>query len=245
MQIIIISIYLTVHFELLKDALQEVVEDEGFKLESPQAVESLKAAYAMLEWSDESVANNAQASSFSKTLLQHLEHLFSDRLDREVMWCNYHTYRTSKDHFMLWDKFLKESTKLGGPIFLQFITNHMFKQLVKRKFPLANTVRQETSNTILSYQEENSLRYAAGYIPRNLLKKIKRSNLKNKDVLQLCLLDLIEESSMDNDESQEWIQAVNRGGLNDITQPMFEYRIEACTLNSSCSRENVNRSTPP
>ncbi len=94
---------------------------------------------------------------------------------------------------------------------------------MKQKFPAAVTVRQETTETSLSYQEENSLRYAAGYIPRNLIKKIKRSSLDNKEVLQLCLLDLIEEVGMGEDESQEWIQAVNRGGLNDVTQAMFEF----------------------
>ena len=104
---------------------------------------------------------------------------------------------------------------------IQFVTNYMFKQLVKRKFPAAVSVCQDTIETCLSYQEENSLRYAAGYIPRNLIKKIKRSSLDNKEVLQLCLLDLIEEDGMGDDESQEWIQAVNRGGLNNVTQSML------------------------
>ena len=214
---------MTDNFELLKDALQEVMSDEGFKLESPLAAESLKAATALLEWSEESAANKARASSFTKTLLQHLHHIFTDGLNREVMWRNFHTFRTSKDHFLLWGKFLKDSVNQGGPILIQFVTNYMFKQLVKRKFPAAFSVCQDTIETCLSYQEENSLRYAAGYIPRNLIKKIKRSSLDNKEVLQLCLLDLIEEDGMGDDESQEWIQAVNRGGLNNVTQSMFEF----------------------
>ena len=153
------------------------MRDEGFKLESPLAAESLTAASALLEWSEESAGNKARASSFSKTLLQHLHHIFTDKdgLHRDVMWCNFHTFRTSKDHFLLWAKFLRDSINQGGPIFLQFVTSHVFKQLVKKKFPAAVTVRQEIIETSLSYQEENSLRYAAGYVPRNLIKKIKRS----------------------------------------------------------------------
>ena len=60
------------------------MSDEGFKLESPLAAESLKAATALLEWSEESAANKARASSFTKTLL-HLHHIFTDGLNREVM----------------------------------------------------------------------------------------------------------------------------------------------------------------
>ena len=112
------------------------MRDEGFKLETPLAAESLKAASALLEWSDGSAANKARASSFSKTLLQHLHHIFTDELDREVMWCKFHTFRTSKDHFLLWGKFLRDSIDQGGPIFLQFVTNHIFKQLVAKPFCL-------------------------------------------------------------------------------------------------------------
>ena len=78
-------------------------------------------------------------------------------------------------HFLLWDKFLRESIEKGGPTFLQFVTHHMFKQLIKQHFPAPATVKLETVETSLSYEEENALWYVAGYIPRNLIPKIERS----------------------------------------------------------------------
>ena len=61
-----------------------------------------------------------------------------------------------------------------------------------------------------------------------LIQKIKQLSHDNKEVLQLCLLDLIEEDGIGDDESQEWIQAVNRGGLNNVTQCMFEFMRAGC-----------------
>ena len=159
--------------------------------------------------------------SFSSALSQHLHRCLPDGFDRGMMWCKFHAFRTSKDHFILWDKFLKESTKKGGPIFFQFITCHMFKQLIKQHYPAPAVVNHDTQN--LSHQEENALRYAAGYIPRNLLSKIDHSSHKNKQILKMYLLDLVEGDAIGDDESQDWTKLVNRGGLNNITQAMFDF----------------------
>ena len=74
------------------------------------------------------------------------------------------------------------------PILYQYITDCLFKELIREHFPAASpsvTVRQEA----LTY-EKNTVDYAAGYIPRALRSKLERSSHPLKEELILCMLDL-------------------------------------------------------
>ena len=84
----------------------------------------------------------------------------------------------------------------------------------------ASTSGMNTHSQTLSYEEKNALRYAAGYVPRNLLNKIKRSS-KLSNVLELYLMELIEEDGAVYDESQDWVTLLNRGGLNLVNTKTF------------------------
>ena len=208
--------------KLFLDALQEILKDEQFKLRSPLASDVLEAATTILKW-NECSGNAARVASFSKALVRHLNNCLPAKPDREKLWRNFQTFRISKDHFMLWNNFLKESIKSvnkGSAIFLQYVTTHIYKQLINKQFATPAIVHQKTACT-LSYEEKNALRYAAGYIPRNLMSKLKRSACHNKESLSMCLLDIIEEDCMGDDESQDWVKLVNRGGLNYINNDMF------------------------
>ena len=89
-------------------------------------------------------------------------------------------------------------------------------------------------------EELNGLRYAAGYVPRALMKKISRSKDSNRtDILQ-CLSDLSSDGSEPDNSSSDWINLVNCGGLmciNNITFELFlamEYE-----LRSHIGAENI------
>ena len=208
--------------KLFLDALHEILKDEQFKLRSPLASDVLEAATTILKW-NECSGNAARVASFSKALVRHLNNCLPAKPDREKLWRNFQTFRISKDHFMLWNNFLKESIKSvnkGSAIFLQYVTTHIYKQLINKQFATPAIVHQKTACT-LSYEEKNALRYAAGYIPRNLMSKLKRYACHNKESLSMCLLDIIEEDCMGDDESQDWVKLVNRGGLNYINNDMF------------------------
>ncbi len=208
--------------------------DDGFQLPTPQASGALEAASALLEWST-CTANRVKVNDFSKALVKYLLVCLpagggAGDIDREKIWCEFHIFRTSKNHFLLWDKFLKDSIQKGGPILFQHITNYIFKQLIKRHLaiPLHVTVVSSDSNQqgqSLSYEERNALQYAAGYIPRNLRQKIERSAGSNKISLKMCLQDIIEEDGMGDDDSQDWLKAVDRGGLMHVTSNMFEFMV--------------------
>ena len=189
---------------------------------SLQATSALKAASSLLEWSL-CTSSMPSLTKFCKSLLNHLNKLLptSTKLNREEMWRKYHIFRTSKDFFILWGQFLNDSINTGGPIFFQYITDHVFKLVIKRRFPipqLCDTVAD--TDACLSYAEQNALRYAAGYIPRNLHSKIKRSSHQNKESLSMCLMELIEEDGV-SDDSEDWLKQVDRGGLNYINTKTY------------------------
>ncbi len=84
---------------------------------------------------------------------------------------------------------------MGGPIFFQYITSHIFKQLIKQHFPVPVPVNNPEKNveTLTEDEKRAIYRYSSGYIPRNLLPKLKRSAHSNKENLRMCLLEVIEE----------------------------------------------------
>ena len=122
-----------------------------------------------------------QAEEFAQYLVSMLENCVqvegrSEKKRREKIWRQYYKCRTSGDFTDKWHRFLRVSTSgLPSPIFFQFITNSAFKQIIKQKHPLkeCKIVSHESQ---LSFEEVNGIRYAAGYIPRALRKKLIKSN---------------------------------------------------------------------
>ena len=85
---------------------------------------------------------------------------------------------------------------------------------VGEKFPITATqlTSQEPS---LSYEKMNALWNAAGYVPQHLKKRLTKSAHPMKNELTLCLLDLLQDEEEDNIyHLADWVDAVDRGGLN-------------------------------
>ena len=144
----------------------------------------------------------------------------SSQAGREKMWSKFHQLRTAKTFQTLWEDFLKVSTKCPPhPILYQYLTIHIFKDLIREHFPTVTpsaTIQQES----LTYEEKNAVRYAAGYIPRALRSKLERSSHPLKEELILCMLDLTDEDGV-ADESQDWLQEIDRGGLKHVNSNMY------------------------
>ena len=64
-----------------------------------------------------------------------------------------------------------------------------------------------TEQPSITEQELNALRYAAGYIPRALSKKLKSAH-PLKDGMQLCLLDLLNDGDEQKGAAKEWINLI-------------------------------------
>ena len=72
--------------------------------------------------------------------------------------------------------FLTDSISASpNPIFYQYMTECILKAKIKTMFSItAHSVNDQLGT--LSYQEKYALRYAAGYIPRAIRKKIGKSS---------------------------------------------------------------------
>ena len=68
----------------------------------------------------------------------------------------------------------------------------------------------------------NALRYAAGYVPRALKKKLIKSANPLKRQLLLCLLDLLDDGDERRTDSEEWLDLVDRGGLTRVNDTAFQ-----------------------
>ena len=66
------------------------------------------------------------------------------------------------------------------------------------------------------------MRYAAGYIPWALKKKLSKSRHPLKEDIQLCILDLLDDGDDDENDSQDWLQLIDQGGLTCVNNTTFE-----------------------
>ena len=116
--------------------------------------------------------------------------------------------------------------------------HHLFRHLVLSQTSVQRCTSQLLT-TELTYEELNGLRYAAGYVPRALMKISCSKDSNRTDILQ-CLLDFSSDGSEPDNSSSDWINLVNCGGLmciNSITFELFlaiEYE-----LRSHIGAENI------
>lgn len=105
-----------------------------------------------------------------------------------------------------------------NPSFYQFVGHDIFKQLIRIRHPIV--IREHSAPPALTYHELNGLRYAAGYIPRMLRKKLVKSTHPLKEDIILCIHDLLDEGDEEEeeDETQDWVHAINRGGAHSREQ---------------------------
>ena len=75
---------------------------------------------------------------------------------------------------------------------------------------------------MISRQEANALRYAAGYVPRALCKKLRKSANPLKEQLLLCLLDLLDDGDEVHSDTEEWLDLIDRGGLTRVNDVAFQ-----------------------
>lgn len=167
--------------------------------------------------------------------MQQLPH----QVKRERMWEAYHKLRTSHVFKTKWVDFLKVFAPIGPcPIFYQYVTDRVFKDMVLEHFQVnAETGNRAYTETGLTYEEVNALRYSAGYVPRALRKKLERGSHPLKEELILCLYEMTEDVNKDRSESEDWVTLVDRGGLKHVNSAVFMLftAMEICVRKRICS----------
>ena len=96
--------------------------------------------------------------------------------------------------------------------------------LLKVRYPVTQTEASSTSSISLTREEDNALRYAAGYIPFALRQKLQRSQHPLKEDFIICLTEFCDEAIECTDlstYSAQWVKEVNRGGLKEVNDMVY------------------------
>ena len=192
--------------------------DKGFTVQSPLAVNALKSANEFFAWC-RAPENHSDFKSFSSEVVAHLSQkpfppVVKNSKQREQMWGTYHQIRSSTNFQETWLQALRRFQGcVACPIFYQYVTDHLFRQMVKQHFPLKETDQLQSEYSNLTLEEASGLRYAAGYVCRAMRK---RFGSKNPDLLE-CIDELIDSANGEGedglDSTSDWIKLASRGGL--------------------------------
>ena len=107
----------------------------------------------------------------------------------------------------------------------QHVNQTLFESLLKSHTPVSQSsaVCPASQLPTLSSDEENIIRYAAGYVPMKLMKKYEKQSSSVAVEYVECLSSMAvngEESSLE-DYTLEWTRKVNRGGLFEVNDETF------------------------
>ena len=113
-----------------------------------------------------------------------------------------------------------EKYKNDPSLLMQYCSTKLFEIAVKSKYPAATTTIEYTAEDTpsLTEDEENTLRYVAGYVVHSLIRKTQKlpdSNSKKPNILA-CLKEMNNEEGNYEDYlsyTKAWLEKVNRGGL--------------------------------
>ena len=205
-----------------------------FTLPSENAISARASAHAALLWCNDHLEDaNSEVLQFANDVCSELDSCVtrSKRYtaltkQREMMWGYFHQLRIEERFTEKWQKFFTITTgKIANSVIIQFLVDQIFKSIVSIHF--ASTSKLTSAGNadqpaMLSYDEQNALRYAAGYIPKCLRDRLQHSSHPLKRELMWRLLDLTDENddAVDN-ESTEWLTMINRGGLQCVTQKTY------------------------
>ena len=124
---------------------------------------------------DDFEPNTARSESFTSSVIELLDKAFPRvqstqmQASRERMWGSYHSIRTSPAFTCLWTTFLQASNIQATPIFYQSLTDRLFQKRIQFHFPIHNSsntaaCENEVEGSTLTFEEENAIQYATGYV---------------------------------------------------------------------------------
>ena len=150
----------------------------------------------------------------------------------ERMWAGYQQLVTSENFLILWCTLLNSSKEDKFlPLFSQVVTRKLMDEVVQVAFPMQEVGTEELQQGTLKADEEQALRYAAGYVPMKLQKKYKKQTDNPTAIKYVEFLSDMHEgddegagSSADVDFLQYtklWVEKVSRGGLFSINNDSY------------------------
>jgi len=202
---------------MLRNVLQNVLDDPSFHTKSQEAANAIISAEYMLHWCS-SQDNLTTLLKFSEDLIQDLEGALINPngkvLQRDKIWESYFYMRSQETFTNRWTIFLySANSPTGTPVLYQHLTDIIFKELLRKKYSVSAN-ESERVGPLITINECNVLRYVAGYVCRHLRKKIEASNHPLKEDMVLCLMTMVKDkSNTSSGPCEEWTDLVDRGGL--------------------------------
>ena len=150
----------------------------------------------------------------------------------EKIWSEFHMLRISSLP-RLWNScFSTLGIPSVDPLVIQSLNQILFEDLLRENIGACIPQVASTRISSLSKDEENALRYAAGYVPYRLLRRYEKSSNEKSQQFVECLGNMAVAGSETGllDYTKEWIERINRGGLFPINDETFQFFciLEAC-----------------
>lgn len=187
---------------------------------------SNEAAKRLKEWCT-AESKYTVLDEFTEALLGDLRGTFSEPsgrcpLNREKMWRAVFHLRSSATFISRWQNLLQMASATSTPILYQHITDLIFRKLICEHYESTSTHESSTSSHVTD-NEMNALRYAAGYIVRNVTKKICATPMFKEDLVNCCQkLVKVRFECEDTATAEVWTDLVDRGGLWHVKESTFQ-----------------------
>lgn len=213
----------------LRSALLSVLDDPLFQLGSCEMEGAKNLAKKIAEVSTE-CSKSEDFKTFATSLVSSLERALTlpenikcYTTRRERVWRSFH-HKQEIELPLRWSSLFRDlglSDKAPGFVLLtQHINQKLFEQLLTKDAMCADKATSSTSQTSFTSDELNALRYAAGYVPFALKKK-----LAHRPEFVKCLEQLEVKGEGDSylAYTTEWIKLVNRGKLFQLSDEAFHF----------------------
>lgn len=207
----------------LETACQNIEKDDGFRIDTDGGKLCIVEAKKLLLRIQE---KEEYLFGFSDWLVVMLRKIIysQTRLDKISMWSKFHEFRSSKILQQKWERLL-EAKERDLSLFYQNITLQVFEALLKLHHPLEASQQQAAlvSPAVLTFEEENAIRYVGGYIVHKLKEECDEG-------VSLSLSDMEGDMDVEAADSELWTACIDRGGLTYITDAAFRCfcEIEYC-----------------
>jgi len=215
-------------------APEQVLSDDLFKIKAPSTIENRNSAERLLAWCLRE-ENKDTLNGFMHKLLDSLKGVIKASVTRvfsyntEKIWTKLFLLCSTPEFVIQWKSFLKAFGEPVKPVLFQHLTDLVFRKCLDDHFKAMHQDKQVSSKDLeLREIEKGVLYYVAGYICRQLRKKLERESHEFKEEMVLCLVELVKDHH--NTERQleadyeHWTDLIDRGGLwhvKDTTYQLF------------------------
>ena len=136
-----------------------------------------------------------------------------ERFCKKDLWTKFHVLRITEGFSKRWLHYLTENGIQSKAVFIQTLSSEVLEQIISDMTAIKST-QPVTDATELTYEEENAVRYMAGYVVHKLQKK-----LGKEEVEKLIETD---KTTIQDSSSTEWTNIIDRGGLVHVTDECYQ-----------------------